>query len=240
MHNGVVSTLRFGGVESFGRIVDQNVTNVNQVGGHAYHWKTGTLLSGVEINGAGVVSDSAGVYLLEGLGLGVHSVYGSKESLPSGQIASVITSEDALAALRIALGRSPNADGSEATPYQFIAADIDRDGKVTSTDALQILKMSLGRADAPTPQWVFVDEMADFWDETLEEFSTSRWEVPRPEDLAISVDLAVRSEVNLVGILQGDVNGSWAAPAGSETLPLSYFQALAGANSTAINIAQFG
>ncbi len=240
MHNGVVSTLRFGGVESFGRIVDQNVTNVNQVGGHAYHWKTGTLLSGVEINGAGVFSDAAGVYLLEGLGLGAHSVNGSKESLPSGQIGSVITSEDALAALRIALGRSPNADGSEATPYQFIAADIDRDGKVTSTDALQILKMSLGRADAPTPQWVFVDEMADFWDETLEEFSTSRWEVPRPEDLAISVDPAVRSEVNLVGILQGDINGSWTPPAASTLLPESYFTNLAVTNPNTINITQFG
>jgi hypothetical protein len=209
------------------------------VTGKVYHWKSGALLSGVEVNES-VVTNSAGVYLLEGLGLGVHSVYGSKESLPSGQVGSVITSEDALAALRIALGRSPNVDGSEATPYQFIAADIDRDGKVTSTDALQILKMSLGRADALTPQWVFVDEMEDFWDETLEEFSTSRWGVPRPEDLAISVDPTVRSEVNLVGILQGDVNGSWAAPTGSAALPLSYFQALAGANNTAINIAQFG
>jgi hypothetical protein len=58
--------------------------------------------------------------------------------------------------------------------------------------------------------------------------------------LAISVDPTVRSEVNLVGVLQGDVNGSWTAPAQSTFLPDSYFQALASTNQTAINIAQFG
>jgi hypothetical protein len=70
--------------------------------------------------------------------------------------ARAITSADALAALKIAVGLNPN--GSDAvSPYQYIAADYNQDGRVTSADALAILKQSVGLAEAKPPQWAFVE-----------------------------------------------------------------------------------
>jgi hypothetical protein len=43
-----------------------------------------------------------------------------------------------------------------------------------------------------------------------------------------------------VAVLKGDVNGSWAAPAGSQPLPDSYFQGLALVNPLLVNVTQFG
>ncbi|NDB21881.1 MAG: hypothetical protein EB020_13530 [Proteobacteria bacterium] len=71
---------------------------------------------------------------------------------------NAISSQDALAALKIAVGRNPNTDPDGAgplqpnlvSPYQFIAADVTGDGRVTSQDALAILKMAVRRVDAPS------------------------------------------------------------------------------------------
>ena len=209
------------------------------LGGNAYHWKTGARLGGVAVNGSGVNTGSNGAYAIDGLSAGSYTVSAAKV-LTGGETEGVITSADALAALKIAVGRSPNADNSAATPYQLISADVTKDGKVTSADALAILKMAVKRSDAPAREWIFVDEKYDFWNEATGRFTTTNASLPKPADLAITVDPAVRSEVNLVALLKGDVNGSWTAPAQSTFLPDSYFQALASANQTAIHIAQFG
>jgi hypothetical protein len=96
------------------------------------------------------------------------------------------------------------------------------------------------RSDAPAREWIFVDEMKDFWNESSNTFTTTRTSVPKPADLAITVDPAVRGEVNLVGMLKGDVNGSWSAPPGSSALPDSYFAALGVANPSLLIPQQFG
>ena len=64
-----------------------------------------------------------------------------------------------------------------------------------------------------------MEETRDFWNETTGQFTLSRnsagW------DHAISTNLqsgTANGTVNLVGVLKGDVNGSWAAPAGSTDL----------------------
>jgi hypothetical protein len=63
---------------------------------------------------------------------------------------------------------------------------------------------------------MFVEETRDFWNETTGQFTLSRnsagW------DHSISTTLQANGTVNLVGVLKGDVNGSWAAPAGSTDL----------------------
>jgi len=77
---------------------------------------------------------------------------------------------------------------------------------------------------AITPQWLFVEDTRDFYNEATGAFtltkSAASW------DHAISATVASDTAANLVGVLMGDVNGSWATPAGSqyvETLQPNYF-----------------
>jgi hypothetical protein len=44
---------------------------------------------------------------------------------------------------------------------------------------------------------------------------------------------------NLVAVLKGDVNGSWAAPLEASLLEYSHFQSLAAQYPTTVNLAQF-
>jgi len=134
---------------------------------------------------------------------------------------------DALAALKLAAGRNPNANG-QVSPYQLIAADVNGDHKVTPADALTILKMAVGRLDAPAPEWRFVNENQDFWNDPVngvQSLNISRDKVTY--DQVLLVDAQGPTTTNLVGVLTGDVTGDWKAPAGSQVMPLSYFDDLA-------------
>lgn len=66
---------------------------------------------------------------------------------------------DALDALRLAVGLEPRF--GPATPFDLIAADIDRDGEVSVADALDILRFGVGIGVETAPRWVFVDESQD-------------------------------------------------------------------------------
>ena len=141
----------------------------------------------------------------------------------------VINSLDALAALKISVGLNPNLDGSPVSPYQLIAADVNRDGRVNSLDALAILKMAVGRSDAPAREWLFVSESQDFWDETANNgqggYTVSRTSVTWNKDLQATVNQD--TTMNILAVLKGDVNGSWTDPSSSkQTLPNSYFSDL--------------
>jgi hypothetical protein len=146
-----------------------------------------------------------------------------------------VTSADALAALKIAVGMNPNTDPDGSgplqtpmlSPYQVMAADVNGDGRVTSADALAILKMSVKLADAPAPAWMFVEEDRDFWDEATKAFTLTRSNAAW--DAQIKVSLPADAKTNLVGVLKGDVNGSWTL-AGASTLEATnptYFKDLA-------------
>ena len=178
-----------------------------------------------------------GVYSIAGLTSG--SVFIDAFKAISSSELSAVTSADALAALQIAVGRNPNGTAA-VSPYQFISADANGNGSITSADALAILKMAVRRSDAPAAEWLFVDERQDFWNETSQSFTTTRSNIPLEKILAVLVDPAVRSEVNLVAMLRGDVNGNWARPAGSQVLTADYFTALGDLYPTAIHPSQFG
>jgi hypothetical protein len=144
---------------------------------------------------------------------------------------NAVTSADALAALRIAVGLNPNpvtASGQlKISPYQIMAADVNGDGKVTSADALAILRMAVRLSTAPPQEWFFVEEKRDFWDEAAQKFTLTR--TSATWDRSVTTDTA-SDRVNLVGILKGDVNGSWAPPSNSQDLDAiapQYFQNLA-------------
>jgi hypothetical protein len=110
----------------------------------------------------------------------------------------------------------------------LIAADVNQDGKVTSADALAILKMAVKRTDAPTREWLFVSESQDFWDETANGgqggLTISRTNVTWNKDLQATV--TQDTTVNLLAVLKGDVNGSWTGATGSQSLPNPYFSDL--------------
>jgi hypothetical protein len=172
------------------------------------------------------VSDASGKFSFDPLAAGQYQIQASRE-LTDNEKGSAVNSADALAALKIAVGRNPNIDGSAISPYQLIAADVNMDGKVTSADALAILKMAVKRSDALTREWLFVDEGQDFWDEAANSgaggLSISRTNVSWSK--VIQLDSPEDANLNLIAVLKGDVNGSWAAPATPkpEVLSNSYF-----------------
>jgi methionine-rich copper-binding protein CopC len=117
--------------------------------------------------------------------------------------ANAIHANDALAALKMAVGMNPNADGSAVSPYQFLAADINKDGVIRAADALNILKMAVKLDTAPANEWLFVPE-------SVGSESMSRAHVIWPDN-PVSVTLDVDQELHLIGIVKGDVDGSWVA-----------------------------
>jgi len=166
-------------------------------------------------------SDMNGLYFIAPAQNGLYEMKVSRAAVDSG---SAITAADALAALRIAVGLNPNPDPDGSgplkagmiSPYQIMAADVNKNGQVSSADALAILRMAVKLSTAPAQEWLFVDEKRDFWNESNQEFTLSRslstW----------SSSMQASSEIwdnhNLVGVLKGDVNGSWSAPAGTPSM----------------------
>jgi hypothetical protein len=70
-----------------------------------------------------------------------------------------------------------------------------------------------------------VEEQRDFWNDDFGVFTMSRssahWEPTIP------LDAAGAPASRLVGVLKGDVNGSWSPPAGSAKLPEGHLEAVA-------------
>ena len=116
---------------------------------------------------------------------------------------NAVKANDALAALKMAVGINPNSDNSPVSPYQFLAADVNHDGQVKAADALNILKMAVKLSTAPANEWLFVPE-------SVGSESMSRTHVVWPDN-PIPVMLGADQELDLIGIVKGDVNGSWLA-----------------------------
>lgn len=201
--------------------------------GMVYHWKNHTLQGGVSVTAGNAAGTAAsGTTSTDGqfhLGPLAPDTYTTGLARSNADTGNAITSADALAALRIAVGINPNSDGNKLSPYQLIAADANGDGKVTSADALAILRMAVKLASAPAAQWLFVSETKDLWDETSQSplltRQNSEWTA------GLTNLLQQDTTANVVAVLRGDVNGSWSAPAGSTDLDLTqpgYFEELAG------------
>ncbi len=222
------------------------------ISGMAYHWRNHSMLESVQLNLVGIdsgiqtnfsdqtISDKDGSYAFSTAYAGTNHMTAIK-AITAGELGSVISSADALAALKIAVGINPNTDPDGAgpeealpvSPYQYIAADITGDGRVTSADALAILKMAVKLDSAEPRRWVFVAEDYDFWDEASESFKTTRTDVAWDSDGMI-FDYPEKSVQNVVGVLMGDVNGNWAEPEGSETVTENYFSDLAASQGGSI------
>jgi hypothetical protein len=205
------------------------VASAPTLSGQIYHWKTHTLMKDVSVGidslSISSKSNAAGAYALNSIEAEAIKLKTSL-ALTTFETGNVISTADALAALKIAVGRNPNPDDSAITPYQLIAADVNQDGKVTTADALAILKMAVNRSDALAREWFFVSESQDFWDESANngqgDYTVSRTNVTWNKDLQASV--TKDTTVNLLAVLKGDVNVSWTGPTTDiQKVPDAYF-----------------
>lgn len=90
-----------------------------------------------------------------------------------------------------------------SNPYDMIAADVNRDDKVTASDLSELRKLVLGiYSELPNnTSWRFIDASYTFPD------PTNPWVSVFPEDYFIN-DLTQNMLVDFVGTKVGDVNGS--------------------------------
>ncbi len=219
--------------------------------GHVYHWSSHALMQDVRMrllntHGAGPdddmmesQTDQLGRYNIDFVAITDDRdlIIIAERELVSVDSKKVVTSSDALAALKIAVGINPNIDPDgggprqpvPVSPYQFIAADINRDGRVTSADALEILKNAVNLPTAISSEWVFVPESYSFWDDDTDEgrgaYSVDNESISQiPSGITLTASNA--GSANFVALRLGDVDGSWES-SGATTLAQNYFEALA-------------
>ena len=120
--------------------------------------------------------------------------------------AASISLSDVIASLKLFLGLDlPQAYRS---PYNYVAADLDANGKVELGDVISLLKVFLGLPvpDTKAMEWVFVDAAVGAINNP---FNLSKNNASAPP---IEHDFSADSNVDLVGIIRGDVDGSWTPP----------------------------
>ncbi len=148
-----------------------------------------------------MTTGSDGLFQYTGMADGLYALESAK--VTGASEANAIHANDALAALKMAVAMNPNTDGSEVSPYQYLAADINKDGQIKAADALNILKMAVQLSTAHTKEWLFVPE-------PVGSEAMSRTHVVWPDN-PIPVMLDTDMDLHLIGIVKGDVDGSWVA-----------------------------
>jgi len=120
-------------------------------------------------------------------------------------MAGAVNLTDAISILKMIVGLSVNSSNVPLSPYQAVAADFDQTGSVDLTDAIGVLKMVVGLA-APTPAWKYFDDtkLAASYS-AAQPLNHKAWSASSAIDSSSTAD----STVKLVGVLTGDVDGSW-------------------------------
>jgi hypothetical protein len=114
----------------------------------------------------------------------------------SNQTSLSIDSRDALLALKIA-----NGNFSLNSPYQLLAADVNNSATVNALDAWQILRNLVGYDSENVGEWQMVNGSVD----TSSLTAQAAWKSGLD-----SYDLQPGADLQIVGIIKGDVDGSWA------------------------------
>lgn len=204
-----------------------NITAVADAGytihGTVRHWKSsGQTLSGVLVE-EGATSDttaSDGLFTLSS----VSDTDGDDDGLmtlapslsaPANKAESGVTLTDVLAALKVYLDKSlPLAYDS---PYKYIAADFDGNGQLQLADVLQLLKYYLGKptTNNVAPTWVFVDAADQTGEGLGTSFMGANGNVLSKGNTTphmIDHNFTINDAIELVGVLRGDMDGSWTPP----------------------------
>jgi hypothetical protein len=174
------------------------------VDGMVSFWKTETSIEGVDVTLDSAASTETGTtnadgnFSIDSVSGGDYTVAASKA--PDESVTKAVGFTDVLAVLKISIGMNPNRDGSGVSSFQYLASDVNHDGMVKADDALSVLRMAVGLHDAPSPEWLFFG--ADAGDAVM-----SRSSVTWPADSEITVNKD--TVIDLVGVVKGDVDGSW-------------------------------
>ncbi|MBI4986108.1 MAG: hypothetical protein HZC24_12425 [Rhodocyclales bacterium] len=192
-----------------------------------YHWKSHAVLAGVSLDGSHTTGSDGRAGFVGATG----TLALAPALAADATAASAVNLQDAIAILKMIVGLDVNGAGKSLSPYQALAADFDGSGGVNLTDAIGVLKHVVGLT-APTPAWLFVDEV----DTTMAARTSLS---PGSVASSLTASVADATGAGLVGILRGDVDGSWAAPAGSPSLDVAHFQALVTSHAE-LNLGQWG
>ena len=221
---------------------DKAIPATMSIGGLVYHWQNQVLLGGVTLSATPeggatyqAVTPLTGSYLLDPLPVADQAIAATRTTADEG---SAITAADARALLKILVGRNPNADpdgegpgeAPPLSPFQVMAGDVDGNGTLNINDAIGILKMAVGAADAPPMGWLFVEESRVLWQDGASVLGTGSGNAAW--DPAILYPQDGTGPLNLVAVLKGDLNSSWGRPpnlpADSQFLDPDYFADNAG------------
>uniref|UniRef100_Q3AR79 DUF4347 domain-containing protein n=1 Tax=Chlorobium chlorochromatii (strain CaD3) TaxID=340177 RepID=Q3AR79_CHLCH len=145
-----------------------------------------------------IISNKQGHYSFTHL---MESLYYLEANKAADALADAVTIEDARAALMIAVGLNPNSDGTPLLPYQYLAADVNRDGKIRASDALTILKMAIGVDSVPEHAWIFASE-------SIESAEMGRSAVDWSHTVPTVLLNQESNTIDFIGIVKGDVDGS--------------------------------
>jgi hypothetical protein len=119
---------------------------------------------------------------------------------PGAAAEGTITSNDAFEALKLAMGLTQLE--RSVSPYELISADVNQDGRVSTYDAYAIAQIALGKANALSPKFVFLEA-----DQNLSSINRRSVFYDDVADLRYLQD--GQYHVDLIGVLLGDVNHSY-------------------------------
>lgn len=112
-----------------------------------------------------------------------------------------ITSTDVLISLKLVSGRPlPAETTGSLNSWRRFAADVDRDGSLTPNDAQQILQQAVNDPSAPSAEFLFLPAATD---------PESVMAGQQPAQISQALLPAARLESNWIGVLLGDLDGSW-------------------------------
>jgi RHS repeat-associated protein len=162
-------------------------------------------LTPFSLTSAAITSDAQGHFSFAELQQSTYAIEAGNDGYGD-ELDHAVTVDDALATLMLAVGLNPNNDGGTVSEYQFLAADVNRDGKVRATDALNILKMALDIPTAPEKEWLFTEPIIVPQVVGFELMNRNHviWSLVTP-DINLNRDMPVA----LIGFVTGDVDGSW-------------------------------
>jgi Ca2+-binding RTX toxin-like protein len=206
-------------------MITLNPTVTNTVDVLAYAWKSHAVLAGTAIqagDGDTTMTGEDGQALLAIQSDALPGIQAGR-IIPADEesaTAAAVNLQDAVAILKMIAGQPLNALGQKLSPYQALAADFDGNGAVSLVDALGVLRHTVGAVPAPAPGWVFFDEA----DPSMPARATL---TPGEVSGTLAGVTPVAGHVGLVGVLRGDVDASWSAPAGTPHLQDAYFTNLA-------------
>ena len=178
---------------------DQAILALTSVETNSAKDATGTMLKMDVTDGVTTQAGKIVAYDIYNLAPGQYSVNipSSAYAIPEG----TVTADDAFKALELALGMNTI---TSTTPYELMAADINQDGRVTAFDAYSLLQVYAQSANALPQEFVFIDPSANL-------SALSRLNVKYTEGRLVSQSDPGDIPVDLVGVLLGDVTGSYGA-----------------------------